>query len=326
MATKSKDQKQNSVKKRKNYNDRDWKAYDQALKNRGNLTIWFCEDAVKQWNEPQEEHRKSGRPKLYSDLSIQTCQIFRSLFKQALRQTEGLIISIIQLLDLDLKTPDHTTLSRRLGKIKIPKKSQTSEESKVIIFDSTGLKVMGKREWMNYKHGTRQRKVWRKLHIAIQDGEIVAHTLTIHTISDTAEVGPLVEQIDAPISEALGDGGYDHTATYASIDRHNVNKSEKLTVITTPPNIGFQKIRNSDHKERIRNQEIIDDYGREDWEKITNYGRRSQVESTFSRWKRMLGGTIKAKNDKNQTGEMKIGVFILNETLKRNPRKARIAA
>ena len=62
------------------------------------------------------------------------------------------------------------------------------------------------------------------------------------------------------------------------------------------------------------------------WEQITNYGRRSQVEGTFSRWKRMLGGTIKTKNDKNQAGEMKIGVLILNETLKRNPRKARIAA
>jgi hypothetical protein len=109
---------------------------------------------------------------------------------------------------------------------------------------------------MNYKHGTRQRKVWRKLHIAIEDGEILAHTLTIHTISDTAEVSPLVEQIDSPISEALGDGGYDHTATYASIDKHNANKSKNSTVITIPPNIGFQKIRNSDHKERRRNQGI----------------------------------------------------------------------
>lgn len=125
---------QEPIEKKKAYNDRDWKAYDQALRNRGNLTIWFCEDAVKQWNGPQEEHRKAGRPKTYSDLSIQTCQVFRSLFKQPLRQTEGVIISIIQLLDLDLKTPDHTTLSRRLGKIKIPKKSQNSEDPKVIIF------------------------------------------------------------------------------------------------------------------------------------------------------------------------------------------------
>lgn len=128
---------------------------------------------------------------------------------------------------------------------------------------------MGEREWMNYKHGTRQRKVWRKLHIAIEDGKILAHTLTIHTISDTAEVAPLIEQIDAQISGALGDGGYDHTATYTSIDNHNGNKSGKTAVITIPPNIGFQQIRTSDHKERIKNQEIIDKHGREGWEQIT---------------------------------------------------------
>ena len=89
-------------------------------------------------------------------------------------------------------------------------------------------------------------------HIAIEDGEIVAHTLTIHTISDTNEVAPLVEQINAPIAEVLGDGGYDHTATYLSIDKHNENKSGTPVVITIPPNVGFQKIRNSDHKERKR--------------------------------------------------------------------------
>ena len=191
MANSLKEQNQKSVEKKKAYNDRDWQAYDQALKNRGSLTIWFCEDAVEQWNRPQEKSRKKGRPKLYSDLSIQTCHVLRSLFKQPLRQTEGLVLSVIQLLELNLQVPDHTTLSRRLGKIKIPKKSQTSEEPKILVFDSTGLKVTGEREWMNYKHGTRQRKVWRKLHIAIEEGEILAHTLTIHTVSDTASVTSL---------------------------------------------------------------------------------------------------------------------------------------
>jgi|GEM_PF-6938306 len=137
---------------------------------------------------------------------------------------------------------------------------------------------------------------------------------------------PPVEKIDEAIVEVLGDGGYDHAATYDAIDKHNANRLGKTAVITIPPNIGFQKIRNSDHKERIKNQEIINNHGREGWKQITNYGRRNQVEDAFSRWKRMLGGTIKTKNDKNQAGEMKIGVFILNETLKRNSRKARIAA
>ena len=34
--------------------------YDQSLKNRGSLTIWFSEDAVAKWNNPVLKHRKRG--------------------------------------------------------------------------------------------------------------------------------------------------------------------------------------------------------------------------------------------------------------------------
>jgi len=328
MPNKLKDQVRHKFKK-KSYNKRDWQAYDQALKNRGSITIWFSKDAGEQWNQKPIGKQKKGRPKTYSDLAIHTCQVLRILFKQPLRQTEGLIVSIIEMLSLDLKTPDHTTLSRRLGTIKISKRLQNSKESKVIVVDSTGLKVMGEKEWQAFKHGTKAVKVWLKLHIAIDEesGEIVSHTLTEHTISDTAQVDALVEQIEQPISEILGDGGYDHKATYNAIDQNaKEHKPDRTTIITVPPNIGFQPIRDSDHKERKKNQRIIDNYGRETWQEISRYGRRSKVEGTFSRWKRIVGNTIKSKNSNNQQGEIQVGVFILNETLKRNPEKAKKAA
>lgn len=328
MPNKLKDKVRHKFKK-KSYNKRNWPAYDQALKNRGSITIWFSKDAVEQWNQKPAGKQKKGRPKTYSDLAIQTCQILRALFKQPLRQTEGLISSIVEMLTLDLKTPDHSTLSRRLGTISIPKRLQNSREPKVIAVDSTGLKVMGEKEWQAFKHGTKEVKVWLKLHIAIDEesGEILSHTLTEHTISDTAQVETLIEQIEQPITEILGDGGYDHKATYNAIDQHAIgHKPKRETIITVPPNIGFQPIRNSDHKERKRNQRIIDEYGRETWQEISRYGRRSKVEGTFSRWKRIVGNTIKSKNTNNQLGEIQIGVFILNETIKRNPAKAQKAA
>jgi hypothetical protein len=37
----------------------------------------------------------------------------RAVFRLALRQTEGLIGSILHVLGLDLAVPDHSTLSRR---------------------------------------------------------------------------------------------------------------------------------------------------------------------------------------------------------------------
>ena len=69
---------------KKHYNKRDWKAYDKSLKNRGNLTIWFEKDAVENWNHNHNAKRKRGGQKQYSDLAIQTCHVFRTLFKQAL--------------------------------------------------------------------------------------------------------------------------------------------------------------------------------------------------------------------------------------------------
>jgi hypothetical protein len=36
--------------KKQTYNKRDWNAYDEGLKNRGSLTIWFSEDVISGWN------------------------------------------------------------------------------------------------------------------------------------------------------------------------------------------------------------------------------------------------------------------------------------
>lgn len=327
---------------KKHHNKRDWKLYDQSLINRGNITIWFDEDAVKSWNHVRTNtpdiQQQRGRVRTFSDLSIQACHVMRTLFKQPLRQTEGVVCAIIKLLGLDLKTPDHTTISRRLeslklntstGKTKEPRGVQDvneSNEPKAVVIDSTGIKVVGEKEWMNYKYATKQRKVWRKLHAVISDdGIILASTLTTHTASDTSEVGSLLDQIDVPISEFLGDGGYDHLETYEAIDQHNANQNIE-SIITIPPNIGFRRIRDSDHDERKKNQSIIDLYGRENWQKQTSYGRRSSIEGMFSRWKRVIGSSLKSKNQNNQIKESEIGVFVLNKMLKMNPSKAQRAA
>jgi len=80
------------------------------------------------------------------------------VFKQALRQSEGLLKSIIELLKLDLAVPDHTTLSRRARRIVLSKISKSSKEGLVVMVDSTGLKVVGEKEWMNHKqwHKTKE--------------------------------------------------------------------------------------------------------------------------------------------------------------------------
>src|ERR1019366_3649838 len=45
----------------------------------------------------------------------ETALTLRTVFRLALRQSEGLIGSIMKMLEIDLPVPDHTTLSRRAG-------------------------------------------------------------------------------------------------------------------------------------------------------------------------------------------------------------------
>jgi hypothetical protein len=74
-----------------------WAEYDAALRARGSLTVWFTPEAVAAWAAPLRTTR-GGQP-IYSDLAIATALTLRAVFCLALRQTEGLIGSILQLLD-----------------------------------------------------------------------------------------------------------------------------------------------------------------------------------------------------------------------------------
>ena len=57
-----------------------------------------------------------GQPH-YSTLAIRTALTMRAVFGLALRQTKGLIGSVIALLGLDLTVPDHSTMSRRRDRV-----------------------------------------------------------------------------------------------------------------------------------------------------------------------------------------------------------------
>jgi hypothetical protein len=98
---------------------KNWREYEAALKNRGDITVWFDEAAVTAWNA-SSAGRWLGGKQLYSDLAILTALTLRTVFHLALRQTEGFVASLIRLMDLDLATPDHTTLSRRSSSVVVP--------------------------------------------------------------------------------------------------------------------------------------------------------------------------------------------------------------
>src|SRR5512143_1135050 len=80
-----------------------WAEYDASLRQRGSLTVWFAEAAIASWKAAPRT-TPGGQPN-YSDLTITTALTLRAVFHLALRQTEGLIASILHLLGLDLPVP-----------------------------------------------------------------------------------------------------------------------------------------------------------------------------------------------------------------------------
>ena len=97
------------------YKTRNWPAYNDALKRRGSLTIWF--DPAMAWEAAPTGKR--GRQPDYSDAAIQTCLTMKVLFGMALRQTTGFVESLLRLIDLDWTVPNFSTLSRRQKTLKV---------------------------------------------------------------------------------------------------------------------------------------------------------------------------------------------------------------
>ena len=133
-------------------------AYEAGLRARGSLTVWFTAEAIAAWRaEPRTT--RGGQPR-YSALAITTALTLRAVFRLALRQTEGLIASILRLLGLDLAVPDHSTLSRRAETLEVAR-PRPGREPVHLLVDSTGLKLCGPGEWLVEKHGTKTRRGWR---------------------------------------------------------------------------------------------------------------------------------------------------------------------
>ena len=159
---------------RAKYRVTNWPEYDAALIKRGSLTIWITEEAVAAWRAPATGKR--GGQAIYSAIAIETSLALRLVFHQPLRQTEGLVRSIADVLKIDIAIPDHTTLSRRGGGLRILAKRIDRAEPLHLLVDSTGLKIYGEGEWVDQKHGIRPRRRWRKLHLGVDADthEIVA--------------------------------------------------------------------------------------------------------------------------------------------------------
>ena len=292
------------------YRVRNWRSYEESLRLRGDIAVWFDDEAIDAWSPPA-----SGRPggqREYSDLAILTSLTLRTVFHLGLRQTEGFVGSVLRLMGLDLNAPDHTTLSRRGKSVEVPVVTEKRDGPLHLVIDSTGLKIVGGGEWHAHKHGlSNRRRKWRKLHLGVDgDGFIVASALTESGDDDAVVGAELLEQLDVPVASFRADGAYDTRALYAALEAAGMPDIDiaippRRTASSSGPTTGAWRRR---EEAVIRIAEV----GRRQWRKESGANQQARAESGMWRFKHIIGDRLRSRSPEAQRTEAMIGVNILN--------------
>jgi hypothetical protein len=284
------------------YKTRNWAEYNLSLKRRGSLLIWF--DPEMDWEATSSGRR--GRQQTYSAAAIQACLTLKVLFGLPLRQTTGFVESLLKLVGLDWSVPDFSTLCRRQKTLSVAIPYKGSAGPLHLLVDSTGIKAEGEGEW----NGGSKRRLWRKIHIGIDEEtlEIRAIEVTSSSIGDAPMLPDLLNQIapDQLLGSVTADGAYDTRKCHDAIAARNAHaiipprKNAKMWKPDTPG----ARARN----EAVRSSKYL---GRALWRNLTGYHRRSRVETKMHCVK-LLGQRLSARDFGRQVAEIQIRAAILN--------------
>lgn len=288
------------------YRTTNWSDYNAALRQRGSLSVWFDPDMV--WHAGKTGKR--GRPETFSDAAIQTCLTLKVLFGLPLRQTVGLVESLIRMAGLDWPVPDYSTLCRRQARIGVQIPYRRTGRPLNLLIDSTGVKFRGDGEWLTRKHGSSRRRQWRKVHIAMdtETGDIRAVEFTSSRQGDSPLLPDLLSQIPEgeEIATVTADGAYDTRRCHAAIIEHGAD-----AVIPIRRNGRAWK---EDCPAALARNEILRatrHLGRALWKKWAGYHVRSRGEAQMNCLK-LFGERIMSRDPDRQTAEIQLRIAIMN--------------
>lgn len=300
------------------YRVRNWKQYNQNLVQRGSLTFWISEDTLIKWKDCSRTG-KAGRPEKYPHEVISCGLHLKAIFRLNFRSTEGFLISIMRLLQLDYDVPDYTTLARRQKTVhvELPREAWQGKGLHLVI-DSTGLKVFGEGEWKVRGHGTVKKRLWRKLHLAINSDTqmIEACDLTELKQQDCQSLPTLLAEIKDPIERVIGDGAYDRFSCFETvIQKGGLGLFPPQRNAATSEERPANKGKASPEAVARRDESIkeIRALGRKEWKKSTGYHKRSLAETGMFRLKTLIGGRLASRKMENQMIEARIWCSALNK-------------
>ena len=288
------------------YRTTNWSSYNASLRKRGSLLIWVDKDMI--WRAPCDG--RPGRLAVFSDAAIQFCLSIKVLFKLPLRQTAGMVASLLRLAGLDWPVPDFSTLGRRQKSLAVQVPYRRADGPLNLRVDSTGIKFLGDGEWQTRKHGPQGRRQWRKVHLAMDPAtsNIRAVEFTPSRDGDSPVLPDLLGQ--NPADEAIGtvtaDGAYDtrrcHTAIPVRAD---------TPIIPIRKNGRFWKDDSAAARARNKTLRATRYYGRAFWKRWTGYHARSRIEAKM-RCLKAFGERVAARDPDRQTAEIHIRIALMN--------------
>jgi hypothetical protein len=143
------------------------------------------------------------------------------LFELPLRQTAGMVASLLRLAGLDWPVPDFSTLCRRQKTLAVQIPDRRIDGPLDLLVDGTGMKFLGDGEWQARKHGVQGRRQWRKVHLAMDTAtsDIRAVEFTPSSDGDGPILPELLGQIpeDEQIGTVTADGACDTRRCHAAI-------------------------------------------------------------------------------------------------------------
>jgi hypothetical protein len=215
-------------------------------------------------------------------------------------------------------------MSRRQAALAISLPPESRSGARHVVVDSTGLKVYGAGEWHAGKYRLGSRRVWRKLHLGVDETtrELLAADVTESRVHDSRRLPALLSQIPGTIAQVSGDRGYDTRAAYEAVlacgavativPRRNARMSEG----TDPP--PWRVARDA----TLRTIAVQSRYG---WRRSSGCTRQSLAENAMFRFKVVFGGKLWARTLDNQRVEAAIKCAVLNQmTALGMPRTVRV--
>jgi len=306
---------------------RNWKDYNKGLVKRGQILVSFAEDFLESLY--YQAPRCRGGQRLYSPAMYEYLLNLKVMLRLPWRAATGFAQGLLQKAypALAIQIPDYTHASREARKLSLKiKPVNLREEGLELAFDSTGLNVYSTSGYHQRKHGKEALhhygNQWKKVHIGLELNtmQIVCMTCTDSSANDCEVVQDLCNQVKGNIVSMRADGAYDTNEFYEIL--HNRGSKILVPPATTSkaqdelmrtPKIKKKFLEQRDATIHFIRQYTSFEEGLRQWKISSGYHRRSLIEATMFRLKRIFGFNLQLKTEQGRTNELITKINLLNQ-------------